>query len=49
MLVSASEDTTLKLWSLDGNLIRTFEGHRDRVNYVNLPLRLEKGALRCSG
>lgn len=34
LLASASEDTTLKLWSLDGKLIRTFEGHRDRVNAV---------------
>nr|WP_228037766.1 AAA-like domain-containing protein [Nodosilinea sp. LEGE 06152] len=34
LLTSASEDTTVKLWSLDGTLVRTFEGHRDRVNAV---------------
>lgn len=34
MLVTASEDTTIKLWSLDGNLLRTFKGHSDRVNAI---------------
>lgn len=34
MVASASEDNTIKLWSLDGTLIRTFKGHRDRVNAV---------------
>lgn len=30
LLASASEDSTVKLWSVDGKLMRTFEGHRDR-------------------
>lgn len=34
LIASASEDMTLKLWSLEGTLIRTFEGHTDRVNAV---------------
>jgi WD40 repeat protein len=34
MIASASEDMTLKLWSLDGTLMHTFEGHTDRVNAV---------------
>lgn len=34
LIASVSEDATLKLWSLDGTLIRTLEGHTDRVNAV---------------
>jgi WD40 repeat protein len=34
MFASASEDTTVKLWSLDGTLIRTLEGHSARINAV---------------
>lgn len=36
LLASASEDSTVKLWSVDGKLMRTFEGHRDRVNAVTV-------------
>jgi WD40 repeat protein len=32
VLATASEDTTIKLWSLDGQLLQTPTGHRDRVN-----------------
>ena len=30
-IISASADTTLKLWGQDGKLIKTFEGHSDTV------------------
>ncbi|MEO1590539.1 MAG: AAA family ATPase, partial [Cyanobacteria bacterium J06632_22] len=33
-LVSASNDATLRLWTLTGSLIRTFEGHTDWVRNV---------------
>jgi WD40 repeat protein len=33
-LASASCDTTIKLWRLDGKLLQTFQGHSDRVNSV---------------
>lgn len=34
IVATASEDATIKLWSLDGKLLRTLEGHKDRVNSV---------------
>lgn len=34
LLASASADNTIKLWR-DGNLVRTLEGHRNRVNGVS--------------
>jgi AAA-like domain/WD domain, G-beta repeat len=33
-LASASCDTTIKLWNLDGKLLQTFKGHTARVNSV---------------
>jgi PAS domain S-box-containing protein len=33
-VATASEDTTIKLWSLDGKLIRTIPAHTDRVNGI---------------
>jgi hypothetical protein len=33
-VLSGSLDSTLKLWSLEGELLRTFEGHGDRVASV---------------
>jgi len=36
LLASASWDRTVKLWSLDGRLIRTFRGHTDTVVGVRL-------------
>lgn len=33
-LASASCDTTVKLWNLDGKLLQTFNGHNERVNSV---------------
>ena len=33
--ISGSDDTTIKLWSIDGTLIRTFTGHNDVVTSVN--------------
>jgi WD40 repeat protein len=33
-LASTSCDTTVKLWGLDGKLLQTFKGHKDRVNSV---------------
>jgi WD40 repeat protein len=33
-LVSASDDDTVKLWKLDGTLLRTFSGHSAGVNRV---------------
>ncbi|MBN3948528.1 MAG: hypothetical protein HWQ38_19545 [Nostoc sp. NMS7] len=32
---SGSDDTTIKLWNLDGTLIRTFEGHTRRINTLS--------------
>lgn len=34
-VASASEDRTVKLWSLDGKLVTTFPGHEDAVLDVN--------------
>jgi WD40 repeat protein len=31
LLASASHDRTVKLWSIDGKLIRTFTGHENKV------------------
>jgi WD40 repeat protein len=33
-IASASCDTTIKLWNLDGKLLQTFKGHQKRVNSV---------------
>lgn len=35
MLLSASEDRLVKLWKVDGKLLRTFKGHEDIVNLAN--------------
>ncbi len=35
ILASASADNTIKLWSLDGKLLRTLTGHTDRVFSVS--------------
>ncbi|MDJ0508904.1 MAG: TIR domain-containing protein [Crocosphaera sp.] len=34
LIASASEDKTIKLWELDGTLIKTFAGHHDEVEGV---------------
>ncbi|NER45829.1 MAG: hypothetical protein F6J92_03910 [Symploca sp. SIO1A3] len=31
MIASSSDDKTVKLWNLDGKLLKTFEGHTDEV------------------
>ena len=33
--ISGSEDRTIKLWSIDGSLIRSFTGHTGAVQSVN--------------
>jgi len=35
MIASASNDWTVKLWHLDGNILRVFEGHTDLVYSVS--------------
>ncbi len=35
MIASASDDKTIKLWDLDGKLLRTFDGHTGEVWGVN--------------
>ena len=35
MLASASDDRTVKLWNLDGQLLKTFEGHTGQVYEVS--------------
>ncbi len=35
LIASASADTTIKLWSLNGNLLKTLSGHEDVVNSVS--------------
>ena len=34
-IASASGDRTVKLWSLDGKVLKTFEGHKQQVNSVS--------------
>jgi WD40 repeat protein/tetratricopeptide (TPR) repeat protein len=34
LVVTASEDRTLKLWTIEGELLNTLEGHSDTVNFV---------------
>jgi WD40 repeat protein len=35
-ILSSSSDKTVKLWSLDGKLIRTFSGHKNRVYGIDV-------------
>ncbi len=35
LIASASADTTIKLWRLDGSLVKTLLGHKDVVNSVS--------------
>ncbi len=35
-MLSASQDTTLILWDLKGNLLHTFTGHTDKVSFILL-------------
>ncbi|MDZ8104971.1 MAG: hypothetical protein RM338_05005 [Nostoc sp. DedQUE12a] len=35
LIASASADTTIKLWRLDGSLVKTLSGHEDVVNSIS--------------
>ena len=35
MIASSSYDNTIKLWNLEGRVLKTFEGHEDWVNSVS--------------
>ena len=35
IIASASEDRTVKLWKEDGTLIKTFNGHTDKVRSIS--------------
>ena len=35
LIATASDDKTVKLWSLDGRLLRELKGHRDEVNSIS--------------
>ena len=34
-IASASADRTVRLWSVEGQLLRTLEGHTDRIHRVS--------------
>ena len=34
MIASASGDATIKLWKLNGSLVRTLKGHNDGINGI---------------
>ena len=34
-IASGSQDNTVKLWSLDGSEIQTFQGHKDQIYSVS--------------
>jgi WD40 repeat protein len=40
-LASASMDKTVKIWSLDGSLLQTLEGHDSYINSVSFSLILK--------
>ncbi|BAY74735.1 WD-40 repeat-containing protein [Nostoc linckia NIES-25] len=35
LIASASADTTIKIWGLDGSLVKTLSGHKDVVNSIS--------------
>jgi len=46
MIVTANWDKTVKVWGIDGSLLKTFKGHTDRVNTVAFS---SDGSLIASG
>ncbi|XVE93124.1 hypothetical protein REPUB_Repub01dG0163200 [Reevesia pubescens] len=45
-LATASADRTAKLWNTDGSLLKTFEGHLDRLAHSGVELLLQEGHSR---